>query len=235
MRRQWAGIKADAQRSMTSAQRREVRAWRERLARMSDGQRALRRAGHWIHGRPDFLGVLGRERRETYHSTMLGWLLDPGAPTGLGTRFLRRFLTRVDPAFSSISSERLASVSVQCEVSRRESRTDVVIFGDDFVVAVEVKVDANEGPDQCLRIYRDFRDDPGARFVFLTPGGRLPSTAIDDAEGVFVPLSYRSVARLLESVLADSAEDHEDPVGPHEVGRATCRSYAFTLKQEFHG
>jgi hypothetical protein len=157
------------------------------------------------------------------------------SPTGLGTRFLRRFLAHIDPAFGSISEDRLESVSVQCEVARLESRTDVVVFGDDFTVAVEVKVDASEGPNQCLRIFRDFRDEPGARFAFLTPGGRQPSTATDEAEGAFVPLSYQWVARLLESVLAEGAEDQAGLEGPHAVGRATCTSYAFTLKQEFHG
>jgi hypothetical protein len=205
------------------------------MAGMRERHLELRRAGFWIHGRPDLLAVLGRERRETYHSTMLGWLLDPGAPNGLGTRFLRRFLIEVDPAFSSITEERLESVSVQCEVARLESRTDVVIFGNDFTVAIEVKVDAVEGPDQCLRIFRDFRDEPGARFVFLTPGGRRPSTATDEAEGVYVPLSYQWVARLMTSVLAEGTEDRGSLEGPHAVGRATCTSYAFTLKQEFHG
>ena len=225
----------------TPLEQETLRAWDERLSRMRAHHLALKRAGYWIHGRPDLLGVLGRERRETYHSTMLGWLLDPGAPTGLGTRFLRRFLVEIDPAFSSITEERLESVSVQCEVGRLASRTDVVLFGDDFTVVVEVKVDAVEGPAQCLRIYRDFRADPSPRYVFLTPRGQQPLTATEEAEGAFVPLSYRRLSALLEAVLVE-----EEGLGPrwagppgspvslaHTAGWATCTSYAFTLSQEF--
>jgi hypothetical protein len=239
--RQWEAVRVPAPPRAARLEQDTLETWNDRITRIRAHQLVLQRAGYWIHGRPDLLGVLGRERRETYHSKMLGWLLDPGAPTGLGTRFLRRFLVEIDSALSSISEERLESVSVQCEVARLASRADVVLFGDDFTVVVEVKVDAVEGPEQCLRLYRDFRNEPSPRYVFLTPRGEQPVTARKEAGGEFVSLSYRRVSALLDAVLEEEEATSSRMSGPpgspmslaHTVGRATCMSYAFALSQEF--
>jgi hypothetical protein len=151
------------------------------------------------------LGVIGRGRREVDHCAIIAWLLDPNAPHRLGTRFLRRFLHRCRPD-RTFGPEELALVRVRCEECREHSRADIVVRADRLTVVVEAKIDHVERPSQCDDLFRDYDEDSGAVFVFLTPHGSQPSTATGFATSAFVCLSFRDVRDDVRAVVADAGE-----------------------------
>lgn len=119
--------------------------------------------------------------RETDHSDILRWLLDPDAYHNQGSLFMRAFAEacgiNVDPG---------SAYSVRREARGDASRTDITIYGErEFAIAIEVKVYAAEGDCQCERVYRDLQRSaaellipPDRAFaVFLSPGGKSPATA----------------------------------------------------------
>ena len=224
-----------------------VRRWRTELEALERMVARLREEERWFHGRPDFLGVLGRGRRELYHSQMLCWMLDPGTPSGLGVDFLRAFLREINAGVDDLDDGTLFRTEVDTEVAGPEARTDILIRGEGFTVAIEVKVDAGEGHDQCGRIYRDYKTAPGVRFVFLTPTGREPEKSDypdkDQAEKVanaFRAMGFPRVRDLLWKTLLDDPRQPArlerlatHPRDPWSAGVATCLSYLATLEREF--
>lgn len=218
-----------------------VRRWQVRLGELESLQTRLRGEGLWYHGRPDMLGILQRARRETFHSLMLAWLLDPGTPHGLGTEFLRGFLKLVGADAEDVSEEELLRVDVSCEVVGPAARTDLVISGKTFTVAVEVKVDAGEQDRQLARMYLDLQDHPTPCFVFLTPGGRKPKTHGDLPEDDFRCLSFRAVRDTLGQVVTARIDDFIAAVeqvslgdlNPTVTSWSTAVNYLQTLRQEF--
>ena len=95
--------------------------WTTTFAQFVVDQRELRDRGQWYSGPPDLLSVIGRARRETFHCALLAWLMDPGAPHGLGTRYLAEVLKS---CFSDVNwdTESLGGTVTECEVVRANSR-----------------------------------------------------------------------------------------------------------------
>lgn len=206
--------------------------WTRALAAMQAEQARLVEAGAWVRGPHDLLTLIGQERRETYHSAMLAWLLDPMAAHGLGTRTLRSLLAIVDAR----PERELASpwaIRTRCEVARAHSRADIVVEAPGLRVVVENKVDAPEGDRQCDRLHEDFQEDRReVLFIFLTPTGRRPTSATGAAADAFRAVSYRALLQALERHL--DPEGYLDPEGPaaQRVGRATALNYLHTVKRQ---
>jgi hypothetical protein len=238
MEQAWKIAVAEAERRRRDRARKVVDGWRESMGEMFALQARLQHRELWYHGRPDLLGVIGRGRREVYHSQMLAWLLDPGTPSGLRHRFLEEFLSHLDSEFRTLQPDELYQVQVSTEATGPEARTDILIRAETFTVAIEVKVDAGEGVEQCDRIYRDYESAPDPRFVFLTPRGRLPRTATGEARDSFQTLSFREVRELLTRVLQTEqlnlpSQDLSSPPSLRDGGLATCWSYLSSLNREF--
>ena len=141
--------------------------------------------------------TLGLESRELAHSQVLAWLLQPSESHGFGELFLRRWLMRVVrdaesietklPSAPEIEAAEWVQIEVNTEVAMsRENRLDVVVTlrergqqGEPlWVVAIEVKVDSEEGEDQLAR-YKEVlqKRHPNAErqvFVFLTKEELIP-------------------------------------------------------------
>ncbi len=200
-----------------------ARTWDAEVASMIRQQDALIAAGHWIGGPSDLLSVIGKPRWETFHSAVVAWLLWPNAQHRLGTTLLDRLLRRCFPE-NEFEPDVLMRCSTQTEVSKANSRADIIVAGPSLKVVIEVKVDASEGENQCQRLYADHIDDH-ALFVFLTPTGAAVKTAGDDDEA-WVSLSFTHLRDDLEASLA-AAEPNS------EGGRATALSYLETLRREF--
>jgi hypothetical protein len=149
-----------------------VAQWRADLDALTAHEGHLREAGEWLIGPSDWLGVLARERHEVTHSRLLGWLCDPSGEHGLGTTFLRAFLELVGSPFPADPS---ATVSLEVEGGSGLSRADLVIDLPTGRVVIENKVDAPEGPEQCLRLSQDH--PAPAHLVLLSPGLLAPLTA----------------------------------------------------------
>lgn len=202
-----------------------VQEWEEEFGKMTAEYFDLRDRGLWHRGPSDIFSILGRERRELYHSAMLAWLFDPLGPHGLGVGFLQAFLQESLP--NCKLEQGSGSVEVRCEESRGDCRADVVVRADRFMVVIENKLDAVEGFEQCRRLHEAFCTDGDVRFVFLSPSGRLPKTAMGESANAFVALSYLKLRMCLERVLNDTSDS------PRTIGRESAWNYLTTLKKEF--
>lgn len=197
----------------------ETSIWEAAVQSMSSEEGVLRNAGQWMHGRDDLLGVIGRHRDELTHSRFVGWLLDPCARHGLGTRVLSTLLTQLFG--DSCSVARLELARVRWEVPVAEGRLDIVVSAPGVYLVVENKVDAAEGETQCA-YYEEHVLHPDRRFVLLTPDGRQPQSGEH-----FAPLSYKVFAAVLERALAETTADEGTP------GRRIAAEYLRTLRREF--
>lgn len=236
MRDQW-GRSVDQQQShRITTELEQVNVWQDTFRKLRGQKEGLRKKYLWYSGRPDLLAIIGRTRRELFHSAMIAWLADPGAPTGLGSAFLRQLLYEVGAEYTE---EELDFVQIACEATGARQRTDLLIQGETFTVAIEVKVDSGEGRNQCLRMYKDYQHYPGVRFVFLTPSGREPS---DDVKDEFTSLGFPRIAAMLVDAIRDD-ESYISQIGAQSLasrahdtligGIATTISYLHTLRKEF--
>lgn len=210
---EWLGIEA--------ARHTQVESWHEPMRLLADEYYEMRRRGAWVHGPADFFGILGRNRDELSHSAMLAWLLDPDGRHGLGRALLDRVIA---DCFPDLDAASIRIRSVETEVQRGETRADIVIWGDTATIIIEVKIDAGEGIRQCDRLYERFSDEPGVRFLFLTPSGREPLTATGDAASAFVAMSFRRIRQLVEEALAEAS-------GGAAAG--VVANYLTTMRREF--
>src|SRR5271157_3578978 len=152
-------------------QEERVSAWDRLFEEMAREERDLIASSQWVSGRADFLGILERHRRETDHSKILAWLMNPRGHHGLGVKFLSAILRK---AFvEEFPVDDMLQARTMCEVPGPKSRADIVIRFPGITIVVETKVDAKESKGQCDKLFTDFRDRCGSRFLFLTPWGEM--------------------------------------------------------------
>lgn len=198
--------------------------WQPAMADMTREYHSLVANGSWVSGPSDFLSIIHRQRDELTHSRLLAWLLTPTGRHGLGSAFLTRLLEYCRgtpiPALPTVRD-------VTCEYTRNDRRADVVVWGRDFTLVIENKVDAGEQPAQCDDLYECFRDEPDPLFVFLSPDGRPPTTATTDAaRAAFKAISWPRVRVMIEDV-AGSATSQVT------IAAAVVDNYTVTLKEQF--
>ena len=140
----WRSIRA-------SGTARSLAGWTTTFDQYIADQLELRDRGQWYSGPSDLLSVIGQSRRETFHCALLAWLMEPGAPHGLGTRYLVEVLKS---CFSGVNwdAESLEGTATECEVVRPNSRADIVLWLGDWTVVFEAKVDHVERSRQCCRV-----------------------------------------------------------------------------------
>ncbi len=174
-------------------------------------------------GRVSAFHVLGIERRELSHASMLGWLLNPRGHHGLGNAPLQSFLMLAcglgdddvaGPDAVDIDGLDLHSAQVGLEVpvrvpgTNRTRRVDLMVSvphgeGTRAVLVVEYKVDASESEDQTLAYERwataqavkqKWPTEP--LLVYLCPGQGQP------ASERFVVMDYDAYLPWLDTLLA---------------------------------
>jgi len=198
--------------------------WATEIAEFATEHDRLIREGRWVSGPEDFLSIIGRSRREAYHSAILAWLLNPQGRHGLGASLLRAVLR----ACGGDVEGDLRDTLCKQEVQRDGTRADVVVSGPGFTLVIENKVDAGEQPRQCDRIFEQFGQDPGARFLFLTPSGRKPASATGAAAYAFYSMSYPTLTRMIRNAHAMA-----EASGATTHGREVVSNYVSTLNKEF--
>lgn len=199
-----------------------IDSWDQQLQALKGDVARLKREGLWLHGRSDFLGVMGMGRDERRHSRLIAWLLDPLGRHGLGSRFLNRLLATCFPGVDFGDTE---LARTQCEVARGGRLADIVVWLPWAMVVIEVKVDAPEGGTQCDDLCREFAGDIEPHFVFLTPTGRPPERSVGEGLEKFKPLRFQQLREMLQSVLGRN--------GPSGEGRHIAEDYVSTLEREF--
>jgi hypothetical protein len=191
---------------------------------------ALIAAGRWASGPSDMLSVLGRSRDELMHSRLIAWLFVPTNRHGLGRRLLLQF---VDALWPDEQLLRSGIVDIETEESGsaidelgqlREARADIVVRGEGVTIVIENKLDAGEQPDQCERLYWGWAAQTGdARYVFLTPSGRAPTTTRSAAAAAaWRSMSYAKLRDILAATL-------NAPGARPGAGRPTAEQYLSTL------
>ena len=125
--------------------RSDISRWEQKVNQLALDEGRLRDSGLWVHGRTDYLGVIGLHRDELVHSRLVGWLLDPCGHHGLGPRVLKAVLTHAGLRCEGTVRPERARVAL--EVVVQEGRMDIVVQGPGFYLVIENKVDAEEGLD----------------------------------------------------------------------------------------
>ena len=200
--------------------------WDQAMSEMRRQHDGLVSDGLWVSGPSDFLDIIGLARDENTHSRMLEWLLRPTARHGLGCGLVRRLVERCtgEPASAPVAVRKVAF-----SVWRNGREADLVVWGRNFTLIIENKVDAPEQPDQCDDLYENFKNEIAPLFLFLTPDGSQPVTATTpEAQRAFRTLSWPEVRAMLKAALKESrpataAADAVDVVG----------NYLRTLKEQF--
>ncbi|MGV7240627.1 PDDEXK-like family protein [Caballeronia sp. M23-90] len=137
-------------------------------------RRAMALQARWAAFNP--LRVLRADRYEIRHTNTLAWLLDAEGSHGMGDFFLRGFIKEVCIAADNsqiqflyeTSASRLVRVRREVQVETlnnpallddadsiregepiaRKGRIDLLIEADRWAIAIEAKIDSNEGPQQ---------------------------------------------------------------------------------------
>ena len=200
--------------------------WKEAMSEMRHQHNRLVSDGLWVSGPSDFLDIIGLARNENTHSRMLEWLLRPTARHGLGCGLVRRLVERCtgEPASAPVEVRK-----VVFSVWRNRREADLVVWGQNFTLIIENKVDAPEQDDQCDDLYENFKNEIKPLFLFLTPNGSRPFTATTpEAQRAFRALSWPEVRAMLEAALNESGH-------PTAVADAVdvVRNYLRTLKEQF--
>lgn len=219
MEREWGEISMRQTRALLTK-------WREAMSEMRGQQNRLVSDGLWVAGPSDFLGIIGLARDENTHSRMLEWLLKPTARHGLGCGLVRRLVEHCtgEPVAGPLAVRR-----VKFSFWRNDREADLVVWGQNFTLIIENKVDAPEQPNQCDDLYQNFKNENAPRFLFLTPDGRKPDTAATpDAQRAFHALSWREVRAMLEAALGETR-----PVTGVATAVDVVRNYLRTLREQF--
>ena len=159
--------------------------------------RKKRREQHISQMAWNIFPLLGIGADEVTHSRILAWLLNAESPHGEGPLFLKTF---VESCGLPLGDSDLDRYVVRTEFSGLESVVDIMIYQKGrFMIYVENKIHAAEGPNQIDREFRDMRSagrslgipDKQLFAIFLTPDGREPVSG--DATN-WTPVSYTRMA-----------------------------------------
>ena len=203
-----------------------VDAWQGAMSEMRRQHDHLVDDGLWLTGPSDFLSIIGLARHENTHSRMLQWLLTPTARHGLGSGLVRRLVTHCK---GKLTPAPLAVTNVKFSQWRNDREADLVVWGEEFTLVIENKVNADEQPRQCEDLYENFRHEIAPLFLFLTPDGHEPRTATTPvARRAFNTISWRELRAMIETTLGE----------PRPAARATDAvdvvvNYLRTLKEQF--
>jgi PD-(D/E)XK nuclease superfamily len=186
---------------------------------------------------PDLLGPLAYSRTEVAHSRALCFLLDPSRSGELGHECLRAFVELVmDARNDNDAEDQDADVSGSTVEAERAihpwGRVDISIESPSSLIFVEVKVDAEERPNQLLDYSRALAHCAGTRqaiLVFLTANEQqagvgtkhrhvtfrdllrawLPIAArTRRPEGTYLAMYLKTIARHLERLADEGEFDH---------------------------
>ena len=95
---------------------------------------------------PNCVSIMGRTRREEWHSNFVKWLLDPNENHKLGKAPLEKFLELIDKKneklkLNEVNIERMGfQTEFPIDIDGKKGRIDVVGFNDNFVLVVENKI-----------------------------------------------------------------------------------------------
>lgn len=178
--------------------------WDAALSQLVETERSLRRLGRWTQGPSDLMDVLGLSHHEVRNCKVIRWLLDPTAPHGLGTSFLKRVLDRLSDCSpdDDLSFRDLELAEVEVEEHRVDTRADIIIRETGRTILIEAKINAPEGDDQGHSLEERWTDEHPVH-VFLT----LDRRPMDTGKRGWLPLSWGDLENDLDASLEEASGD----------------------------
>jgi hypothetical protein len=160
-----------------------------------------------------FFDVFQYQEKETLHSKIIAWLLNPKESHGLKDYFLKKFLIKVLslPFNKNNIYNKLSSIDIDVldldnsfvqteEVFDNNRRADITLLNDDnsLYVLLENKISSPEIKEQTKHYAKESRiryPDLNYIFIFLTKNGDKPES--DE----FILCSYSEIIELLKDLL----------------------------------
>ncbi|GHT49494.1 hypothetical protein FACS1894102_4250 [Spirochaetia bacterium] len=196
---------------------------------------------------------------EEQASVMLAWLLNPQMEHGLGFTFLNKFLQKIDASgktFNQIStvlqpilrSERSSDklkFSCDIEFSVDNSRIDIVLFINDYVISIENKIysEAASNHQQLTEQYtglkNKFKDEYKIFVVFLVPNkehylikseyDNLNTNAPDEK----IIIDWDLVREIIQEIIDEDQKCLISPI--NDYLRHTLKAFSSFIADNFEG
>lgn len=155
--------------------------------------------------------VSGLGRDEVRNSAVLAWLFDNNGSHGLGNAFLCAFLRIInhgnrDPIIPSHELADYAVFPQRCSVHGGTDRVDLIVDGANFLIYIEVKIDAFEGPEQIKRYLEGMMiraktlRKQYSTLIYLTRERQKPR---DLHDATIALASWQDVAEAIEAALRE--------------------------------
>ena len=154
------------------------------------------------------LDIISERTREKYWNRLLRYFLDPSAPHGFGSDFLREFMKLVEDwtEFGGYNNTDLDAVQVESEISSDRGRPDILLYLDDeWFVCLELKVTASETGKQTKEyatstqlgdlVVSEYAEE-SREYVYLTKQGHAAPAAAE-----FSRLHWRDVQAMIGAFL----------------------------------
>lgn len=141
----------------------------------------------------------GLKTDEVRHSKVLKWFLDCRGDHGQGNAILLQLLREL-PLLEKYQPKRYFTTEECCPLGNQESRVDIEIDADEFLLFIEIKINATEGQDQLQR-YIDIAQAKAKNrdwlIVYLTRDGKLPEKykAYKNLQG----MSWMEISKILST------------------------------------
>ncbi|MCZ4093541.1 PD-(D/E)XK nuclease family protein [Sinorhizobium psoraleae] len=128
----------------------------------------------------DIWSVVGLERNEVRTARVLTWLLDPRGSHGARATYFKTLWQNIPEQRRPFElGTVLRATRETVPIGDGQNRVDIEVEGDDFIVIIEVKIDAVEGLNQLSRYVSVAKAKATVRgkskfaVLFLTPGRPL--------------------------------------------------------------
>lgn len=139
--------------------------------------------------------VLSPKEDEVKNCKILRWILDCNGSHGLGQRLSNALLRKLN--IEGINLDKIYRCSTEvCPLGNQENRVDIVLTSDEFVIYVEVKINANEGEEQISRYVKSISTHGmGKRqaVIFLTKTGYYPKSTDGSYDRIY-PISWKQLS-----------------------------------------
>lgn len=155
---------------------------------------------------PNFFKILNVTKTEIRHSNFLAWLMSPTESHNLNSIFLKWFLKEIFSSEKIVWANEFSIDSLNLhniKIYREWQNIDILILHEEFVIAIENKVNSSEHSRQLKRysdIIKKFFPDLKKAFVFLTINGMSPMDK-DDANQ-YISIDYGLIKSLIKIVLS---------------------------------
>ena len=137
---------------------------------------------------------------ENRNSKVLKWLLDWRGNHGQENAIFQKFLQLLPEPFKNLQANNYVTTAECCPLGEQESRVDIEIDAENFLLFIEIKINASEGVNQLQRYQQIAQAKAKNRpwlVVYLTKTGTLPIN-YQQQQG-FVSLSWKQIAKILNN------------------------------------